>query len=182
MITAGLDAFFSRNASVVVTGSVAFDKSRLNATASVSAGKVAATLCAYYSRGRVKAAFEYARRPIVVRCRQLGWALLLGDDYDKERRNGGADLSRRIGALLQTLLAKLHDEEQVRGVTVFRGISGFGQPGVMHASRLLDLSFDLPLEVEFFDTPAKVEDILSHLKTILPPGHVVSWQAHVCDA
>ena len=26
--------------------------------------------------------------------------------------------------LMKTLLAKLHDEEKVRGVTVFRGISG----------------------------------------------------------
>ena len=29
--------------------------------------------------------------------------------------------------LLKKLLAKLHDEEKVRGVTVFRGISGFGR-------------------------------------------------------
>lgn len=81
--------------------------------------------------------------------------------------------------LLKTLLAKLHDEEKVRGVTVFRGISGFGRSGVVHSSTLLDLSLDLPVVIEFFDEPAKVNRILSHLKDLLPPGHVVSWTAKV---
>ena len=81
--------------------------------------------------------------------------------------------------LMRTLLAKLHDEEKVRGVTVFRGISGFGRSGVMHSSTLLDLSLDLPIVIEFFDDPDKVTRILLHLKTILPKGHVISWQAQV---
>jgi hypothetical protein len=80
---------------------------------------------------------------------------------------------------MKTLLAKLHDEEKVRGVTVFRGISGFGRSGVVHSSTLLDLSLDLPVVIEFFDAPAKVRGILSHLKNLLPPGHVVSWSAQV---
>ena len=81
--------------------------------------------------------------------------------------------------LLKKLLARLHDEEKVRGVTVFRGVSGFGRSGVVHSSTLLDLSLDLPMVVEFFDEPEKVRRILAHLKTILPPGHVVSWPARV---
>ena len=80
---------------------------------------------------------------------------------------------------LKTLLEKLHDEEKVRGVTVFRGISGFGRSGVVHSSTLLDLSLDLPVVIEFFDAPDKVRRILSHLKDLLPPGHVVSWSAQV---
>jgi uncharacterized protein len=81
--------------------------------------------------------------------------------------------------LLKTLLAKLHDEEKVRGVTVFRGISGFGRSGVVHSSTLLDLSLDLPVVIEFFDAPDKVKKILTHLKEILPPGHVISWPARI---
>jgi hypothetical protein len=81
--------------------------------------------------------------------------------------------------LLATLLARLHDEEKVRGVTVFRGVSGFGRSGVIHSSKLLDLSLDLPVVIEFFDDPAKVRRILAHLKDLLPPGHVVSWAAQV---
>lgn len=83
------------------------------------------------------------------------------------------------GELQKTLLTKLHDEEKVRGVTVFRGVSGFGRSGKVHSSTLLDLSLDLPLVIEFFDKPDKVKHILTHLGKILPAGHVVSWNAHV---
>ena len=83
------------------------------------------------------------------------------------------------GTLLKTLLAKLHDEEKVRGVTVFRGITGFGRSGKVHSSTLLDLSLDLPVVIEFFDDPDKIKRILEHLKDIMPPGHVVSWPAQV---
>ena len=80
---------------------------------------------------------------------------------------------------MKSLLTRLHDEEKVRGVTVFRGISGFGQSGKVHSSSLLDLTLDLPVVIEFFDEPAKINRILAHLKDILPPGHVVSWRAQV---
>jgi len=80
---------------------------------------------------------------------------------------------------LEPLLFRLHDQEKVRGVTVFRGISGFGKSGAVHSSSLLDLSLDLPVVVEFFDTPEKVNAILEHLETIIEPGHLVSWNAQV---
>jgi uncharacterized protein len=81
--------------------------------------------------------------------------------------------------LLKTILVKLHDQEKVRGVTVFRGISGFGRSGVVHSSSLLDLSLDLPVIIEFFDQPDKIDEILKHLNDILPSGHVVVWPAEI---
>ncbi len=78
---------------------------------------------------------------------------------------------------LQGLLKRLHDEEQVQGVTVFRGISGFGSSGRFHSSTLLDMSLDLPLVVEFFDVPQKVNAILEHIRGDIDPGHIVSWPA-----
>ncbi len=80
---------------------------------------------------------------------------------------------------LGKLITMLHDVEKVCGVTVFRGISGFGKSGKVHSSTLLDLSMDLPVVIEFFDTPDKVEGILEHLNGILEPGHIVSWSAVV---
>ncbi len=76
---------------------------------------------------------------------------------------------------MEKLLQRLHDEEKVQGVTVFRGISGFGKSGKMHSSSLLDMSLDLPLVVEFFDVPEKVQNILDHIRTDVDPGHIVSW-------
>ena len=82
-------------------------------------------------------------------------------------------------AQLDNLLRRLHDWEKVRGVTVFRGISGFGGSGEMHSARLMDLSLNLPVVVEFFDTPDKVAAIVAHLHTSLKPGHLVHWNAYV---
>ena len=78
---------------------------------------------------------------------------------------------------MEGLLQRLHDEEKVQGVTVFRGISGFGKSGKMHSSSLLDMSLDLQLVLEFFDVPQKVNDILEHIRKDIEPGHIVSWPA-----
>ncbi len=82
---------------------------------------------------------------------------------------------------LKKLLNYLHDESQVRGVTVLRGISGFGQSGKIHAAHLVDLSLDLPVIIEFFDTPEKITPILSHLKSLVEPNHIVYWSASLID-
>ena len=80
---------------------------------------------------------------------------------------------------LERLLALLHDEERVCGVTAFRGIAGFGRSGRMHSSSLLDLSLDMPLVLEFFDRRDKVEQVLQRLDQELEPGHILSWPATI---
>lgn len=80
---------------------------------------------------------------------------------------------------LENLLKRLHDWEKVRGVTVFRGIAGYGDSGEVHTSKFMDLSLDLPLVVEFFDEPERVDAIIEHLNTTIKPGHILSWQATV---
>ena len=80
---------------------------------------------------------------------------------------------------LEPMLALLHDQEQVAGVTAFRGIAGFGRSGKMHSASLLDLSLDMPLVIEFFDKPEKVQRIMQDLKELVKPGHMVSWPAKI---
>lgn len=81
--------------------------------------------------------------------------------------------------LLKEVISKLHDDERVMGVTVFRGISGFGKSGQIHSSGLLDLMSDLPIVVEFFDEKAKTEAIIERLTEMVGPGHIVSWPARL---
>jgi PII-like signaling protein len=81
------------------------------------------------------------------------------------------------GGRLEGLLQDLHNEHKVRGFTVFRAISGFGQSGKMHYSTMMDISLDLPVVIEFFDEPARVVSILEHLTVQIEPGHIVSWPA-----
>ena len=77
------------------------------------------------------------------------------------------------------LLKFLHDESKVRGVTVFRGITGFGSSGKYHASTLMDMSLDLPVVVEFYDEPAKAMSIIEQLNNKISPGHIVYWPAKI---
>lgn len=79
--------------------------------------------------------------------------------------------------LLDKLLQYLHDEQKVSGVTVLRGIAGFGPDGDMHMASLVDLSLDLPLIVEFYDTPERIAGIVDHISTHMNLPHIVSWQA-----
>lgn len=81
----------------------------------------------------------------------------------------------RKGNLLDEIMGVLHDEHRVHGVTVFRGIAGFGSKGVVHSADLLRLTQRLPLVVEFFDEPAVVERALEALGPLIPSGHIVSW-------
>ena len=82
-------------------------------------------------------------------------------------------------AHLQELLGFLHDESKVHGVTVFRGITGFGNSGQYHSSTLMDMSLDLPIVIEFYDQPEKVREIIVSLQERVKAGHIVWWKAQI---
>lgn len=79
----------------------------------------------------------------------------------------------------ERIFTHLHDVEKVRGVTVMRGISGFGQSGKVHSSALLDMSLDLPVVIEFFDEPDKVQTALDNIEDMIKPGHVLTFPAQL---
>jgi len=80
---------------------------------------------------------------------------------------------------LKPLLKCLHDELGVCGVTVTRGVAGFGASGVVHSAGLVDLSTDLPLVLEFFDRPDRARAAIERIKDFVEAGHVVSWSVNV---
>jgi hypothetical protein len=87
-----------------------------------------------------------------------------------------ADHGRRR-TLMQEILTLLQDRHAVQGVTVFRGIAGFGAGGEVRADDLLRLNVDLPLVIEFFDEPKVAEAAIHLLDSLVPGGHIVSWLA-----
>lgn len=79
--------------------------------------------------------------------------------------------------LLSTIIDYLKKDVKIRGISVFRAISGFGETG-NHTASLVDLSLDLPLTIEFFDDDKnKIEKALDYLGTLIKPEHIVLWQA-----
>ena len=61
-------------------------------------------------------------------------------------------------AVHEKIFERLHDEHKVKGVTMFRGVAGFGESGETHSSNLLDMSFDMPVIVEFSAEDEKVRE------------------------
>lgn len=78
---------------------------------------------------------------------------------------------------LNKTLDILHDEEKIFGVTILRGIAGFGENREIHTSSLLTLSLELPLIIEFYDEPEKVAKAIRVLQARLDLKHIVSWPA-----
>ena len=81
--------------------------------------------------------------------------------------------------LAQQLFQRLHDQEKLRGVTLYRGISGFGSSGRIHSASLLDTSLNLPVVLEFFDDPERVDVVLAHIQDSIQPGHLLRWAAEI---
>jgi len=58
----------------------------------------------------------------------------------------------------------------VSGATVVRGIAGFGADHKMHTARILRLTENLPVKIEFVETPEKLEEILPKLHDMVGVG------------
>ncbi|MFJ8532274.1 DUF190 domain-containing protein [Streptomyces sp. NPDC093591] len=58
------------------------------------------------------------------------------------------------------------------GASVFRGIEGFGASSLVHTSRLLSLSEDLPVAIVIVDTVEHVRGFLPQLDELVTEGLV----------
>ena len=63
-------------------------------------------------------------------------------------------------------------EAGLAGATVVRGVEGFGRRSVVHTTRLVSLSSDLPVVVTVVDEPAKIRTFLPHIEEIVSGGLV----------
>lgn len=80
-------------------------------------------------------------------------------------------------AAIQKIVHYLKIEAKVRGVSLFRAMSGFGDSGG-HTTFWGDLSLNLPVTIEFFDHPEVIMPILEYLEPIIKPEHIVFWEAN----
>ncbi|MEI5525470.1 DUF190 domain-containing protein [Streptomyces brasiliscabiei] len=59
------------------------------------------------------------------------------------------------------------------GASVFRGVEGFGASSLIHTSRLLSLSDDLPVAIVIVDAEERVRDFLPQLDGLVGEGLVI---------
>jgi PII-like signaling protein len=74
-------------------------------------------------------------------------------------------------ALWEDLLSLLR-AEGAAGATMFRGLAGFGAHSHLHMARLADLAPDLPVAVEWIDTPEQVERMLPRICELVQHGTI----------
>jgi PII-like signaling protein len=63
------------------------------------------------------------------------------------------------GKVLYRYLTEYLRKNHYSGVTVIRGITGFGRASKVHSSDLLELSSDLPIIIEIVDSEEKIESL-----------------------
>lgn len=70
-------------------------------------------------------------------------------------------------------------ESGVAGVTVLRGLMGFGAHSRIHTAKVLRLSDDLPIVVEIVDKAERVQAILPALDAMVEEGLITLENVHV---
>lgn len=81
-------------------------------------------------------------------------------------------------SLYHALVLKLK-EIGMAGVTVIRGIEGFGQEKRLHTTRILDLTLSLPIIVEVVDTPERIEKAIPVVKEMVNEGLIMLTDVNV---
>lgn len=75
--------------------------------------------------------------------------------------------------LHSALLERLR-KEGFAGATVIRGVAGFGAASVIHTTRIVDLSADLPILVEIVDDQEHVDKLIPILDEMITQGALVT--------
>ena len=57
------------------------------------------------------------------------------------------------------------------GATVLKGVMGFGKHSIIHTSKLLALSEDLPLVIEIVDETKKIEEFIKAVDHLFEEGN-----------
>jgi PII-like signaling protein len=69
-------------------------------------------------------------------------------------------------------LLNLLRDEHAAGATMFRGLAGFGAHSKLHMARVADLAPDLPVLVEWIDSPEQVERLLPRVSALVTSGTI----------
>jgi PII-like signaling protein len=89
------------------------------------------------------------------------------------------DSDRHEGIPLYEAVVQRAREKGLAGATVFRGFEGFGAHSLVHTSRILRLSEDLPIVIEIVDQKEKIDAFLPELDSLIQEGLVTTEKVQV---
>lgn len=84
----------------------------------------------------------------------------------------GEDVHRGGEPLYLAVLNYLFSH-RVAGATVVKGVAGFGSDHHLHTSRLLEMSENLPIRMEFIESEQTLTAILPALRELVTEGLIV---------
>lgn len=70
-------------------------------------------------------------------------------------------------------------KEGLAGATVVRGIEGFGKASIVHTTRILRLSSDLPVLIEIVDAAERIDNIMPALDEMVGDGLMTVEKVHI---
>ncbi len=70
------------------------------------------------------------------------------------------------------VLLDIFYKKKIAGVSVFRGIAGYGTNGVFHTAKILELSTSLPVKVEVIDSEEVINKVLPDVYHVVEKGLV----------
>jgi PII-like signaling protein len=76
------------------------------------------------------------------------------------------------GRPVYEVLLDIFYKRRIAGVSVFRGVAGYGSDGVFHTSKMLELSASLPVKIEVIDSEEMINSVLAEVTGIIEKGLV----------
>lgn len=83
------------------------------------------------------------------------------------------------GKPLFEAIVEMLRKEKFSGVTVLRGVAGYGGSSVYHTDKLLRLSQDLPIILEIVESTERIEQILPRLDAMVEGGLITLEKVRV---
>jgi PII-like signaling protein len=83
------------------------------------------------------------------------------------------------GKPLYDAIVELLRQAEFSGVTVLRGVGGFGSSSVYHTDKIMRLSQDLPIVIESVEFAERIEKILPQLDEMIGGGLVTLEKVRV---
>jgi PII-like signaling protein len=83
------------------------------------------------------------------------------------------------GKLLYEAIVQLLRTQGFSGVTVLRGVGGYGSTSVYHTEKILRLSQDLPIVLESVEFSERIEQILPKLDEMIGGGLITLEKVRV---
>jgi hypothetical protein len=74
------------------------------------------------------------------------------------------------GKPVYEVLLDIFYKQKIAGVSIFRGVAGYGSDGVFHTSKMLELSTDLPVKIEVIDSEEMISGVLPLVSDVVDKG------------